>query len=46
VEVLTEEAMMSISLLVKEWNVHSSEELEDRWACGFNHAEQAGCALT
>ena len=45
-EVLAEEAVMNVSLLVQEGSVHSFEELVDIWANGFNHAEQAGCALT
>ena len=44
--VLTEEAVMNVSLLVQEENAHSSKELVDRWAIGFNHVEQAGCTLT
>ena len=46
VEVLTEEAVVNVSLLVQEGSVHSFEELADIWANGFNHAEQASCALT
>ena len=26
-------------------DAHHYEEPKDRWAFGFNHAEQAGCAL-
>ena len=44
-EVLIEEAVVNVSLLIQEGDTHSSEELQDVWAYGFNHVEQAGCAL-
>ena len=45
-EVLADDAVVNVSLLVREGNIHSFKELADIWAIGFNHAEQAGCALT
>ena len=44
-EVLTDDAVVNVSLLVREGNIHSFRELVDICAIGFNHAEQAGCAL-
>ena len=46
VEVLADNAVVNVSLLVREGNIQSFEELADIWANGFNDAEQASCTLT